>query len=229
MEITGLGNSTVIEATAKAIERGIVERFPIGQSFGYEINVTETYEEISQEPMRNSNGFDEKPIRKSNTQKKGIKETKDTSANAEKTSPLSNVDSHIDFPESTTREKHTEPLKEIASAIGEFERTGGKPEISDATLTERQFVKEYAPILAEICGWAQTIGDAKSAAKKLYRLRFDKVRMDERLSAYRNGEGAQFRKPNGSAHYVVSQIEKDLVKKIQPDDSARVRAALEAM
>lgn len=84
MKITGLGNSTVIEATSKAIERGIIERFPIGQSFAYEINVTETCEEISQEPMRKSNGLDEKPVRKSHTQKIVLKEIKDIPPTAEK-------------------------------------------------------------------------------------------------------------------------------------------------
>lgn len=137
----------------------------------------------------------------------------------------------IEFGDMPPRETHPNPLVETQESLSEFGRTGGKPAVSDATLSEKQFVKEYAPILAEICGWAKPIGDANSAAKRLYKLRLDKERMDDRLRAYRNGEGKQFRKPDTSAHYVVIQVEKDLAERINKsdDDEARVRAALSVM
>jgi hypothetical protein len=103
-------------------------------------------------------------------------------------------------------------------ATSEFERTGGKPEVSSPRQAEKTFTAKYATIMAELMGRVYPIDEDRRCAKKLFGKNLDETRINERLNAYRNGEGERFRKPDATAYWIVNQLEKDLSVKLESSE-----------
>lgn len=81
-------------------------------------------------------------------------------------------------------------------------------------IEKRQFVREIAPICAQIMGRSQPIGEDTRTAKKIFEKHLPRDRVYERLNAYRNGEGAEFRKPEAIADWIVGRLERDLAQRV---------------
>ena len=215
-EMTGLNNSGVQRGIESSIERGVVLRNPTGNSFEYEIAIYDEEDSTTMVPKSVPPRYrkDEKSVPPRYVQKKVLKETKDISANAEKPSP----DGEIDFPTAEPRRDHSDYKTSIPMAISEFERTGGKPEVSSPRQAEKTFTAKYAPIMAELMGRVYPIDEDRRCAKKLFGKHLDETRINERLNAYRNGEGERFRKPDATAYWIVNQLEKDLSVKLESSE-----------
>jgi len=100
-KLTGLSHNAVIEGTKQALERGIVERHPISQSFEYEISVFEEVETSNLGlPVILDYELEPKPVILDYQQKKGLKDI-DASASTtlppqgSKPEPLKSIDSQV--------------------------------------------------------------------------------------------------------------------------------------
>lgn len=82
---------------------------------------------------------------------------------------------------------------------------------ADPRVAERQFVKEIAPVCAQIMGREKPISEDTRTAKKIFRKHLPLAGVLARLDAYRNGEGAEFRKPEAIADWIVGRLERELV------------------
>ena len=80
-ELSGLSHQAVFNGIHQALERGIIQRYPVGkQSFVYEVAIFED-EETSQRsllaPVNVVDWFEQKPVNVVDIQKKGTKEKKE--------------------------------------------------------------------------------------------------------------------------------------------------------
>lgn len=224
--LTGLSRQGVIDGIEKGIERGTIERIPHGQSFDYSIVVravdqSELVKPVDHQVVKPVDQLLPELVKPVDTQKKEIlnKELKKIKSGAKIAPP----------PESASAEQKGVSLDkgsplaingklpdapvvvQAKRRIGEILDAAGvlRPEIADPRKARKTFVREYEGRFAAIVKHAAPTTTDRAATGKAFDLKFDPDWLDERLSAYTNGEGAEFRKPGANGYWIVNKLEED--------------------
>lgn len=96
-------------------------------------------------------------------------------------------------------------VREILAAQG----VGERAEVADPKAESKAFVKEYAPVLGEIVGHAEPSDTDRAAARKLFGKRYPVDWLKEHMAHYTNGGGAEFRKPDANAYWILNRLSDD--------------------
>lgn len=81
--------------------------------------------------------------------------------------------------------------------------------VADPWIAQKEYVKRLAPMLASVFD-RKVITEDRQAARRAFELHLNPEFVARRVIAYRNGEGTDFRKPEATAFWVVSRLEKDM-------------------
>lgn len=152
-------------------------------------------------------------------------DSKTESPPADKEKPTARSQTATKLPDSPRVVQAKREIKAILDGAGVL-----RPEVSSPRDSERLFVRRFKPMITAIFPNRGEISDDTTATKRIYRLRIDEEWLAERLTAYANGQGDEFRHPakdgqEPNSFWVWKRLEKEwsIYRKEKADAEQRER------
>jgi hypothetical protein len=108
------------------------------------------------------------------------------------------------------------------------QNSGLQAESPSTELSERAFVRRFAPMIARVFERDEPVNEDKAVARALHRYHTDADWLEERLNALADGEGEIIRQKKGNAYWIRDQLQKEWAVYKQERDNATRRRTEEA-